>query len=376
MQQSFLQAYLQAFPRIDGWFSYDAALLFMAYNQLNAACGIVGDTLEIGVYQGLSAISVAFLRGSGRRMFAIDLFEELESSHDYGPGKTYRRLFEANMRAFHQPLDFLEIVTGASGRLNAANFPRSFSFCHVDGGHSPQETFADLKFASEILVPGGLLALDDYFNPQYPGVCEGAIEFMQASGRVLRPVAIGYNKVLFQKQPGAVDLNAQFIKAFPQVPRLASAPMWDTPVFLFGDPFRHFIDLYASTPQRFVPLGAAGVRAMFSPAHTKLSERAGRTISLPVVVKNTSEESFPEEANVLGLSYHLQSPEGQTIQHDNVRTYLDGSLEPGQQQQVKLRIEAPQARGHYRLEIDLVWESVMWFKDVGNPTCLVSLDVK
>jgi hypothetical protein len=75
MQPSFLQAYLPAFHRIGGWFSYDAALMFIAYNQLNAAHGITGDVLEIGVYQGLSAIAVAHLRGAGRRMTAIDVFE-------------------------------------------------------------------------------------------------------------------------------------------------------------------------------------------------------------------------------------------------------------------------------------------------------------
>src|SRR5580704_3323649 len=113
MQQSFLQAYLQAFHRIDGWFSYDAALLFMAYNQLNAAHGIAGDVLEIGVYQGLSAITVAHLRGAGRRMTAIDMFETRVTDAAYGSGKAYRELFEANMRAFHEPLAFLDIVTGA-----------------------------------------------------------------------------------------------------------------------------------------------------------------------------------------------------------------------------------------------------------------------
>ena len=76
MQPSFLQRYFDAFHRIQGWFVYDAALMFMAYNQLNAAHGIAGDALEIGVYHGLSAIAVAALRGPGRRMLATDLFEQ------------------------------------------------------------------------------------------------------------------------------------------------------------------------------------------------------------------------------------------------------------------------------------------------------------
>ena len=49
---------------------------------------------------------------------------------------------------------------------------------------------------------------------------------------------------------------------------------------------------------------------------------------------------------------------------------------PEQQAQVDLKVDAPPAKGTYQLEIDLVWEGVMWFKDVGNPTGLVTLEVK
>ncbi len=376
MQPSFLQRYLQAFQRIDGWFSYDAALLFMAYNQLNATHGISGDVLEIGVYRGLSAITVAHLRAPTRRMTASDLFETHSTDEAYGSGAAYRKVFEANMREFHQPLDFLDIVTAASGTLKAADFPQTFSFCHVDGGHSPEETLSDLLFASEILIPGGILALDDYFNPQQPGVSEGAIEFARQRSGVLRPVAIGYNKVLFQKQPGSVDLNAEFLKVFPYVPRLDPRPMWNTPVHLFGVPLRYAFDLYASTPARLMPLGAAGARAALSPRRKQVQARAGESISVPVAVKNTSQEMFPEGNNILGLSYHLLSASGETIQHDNLRTPLKGALPPDQQQQVDLKIQAPLKKGKYQLEIDLVWEGVMWFKDVGNPPGLIHLEVK
>ncbi len=69
----------------------------------------------------------------------------------------------------------------------------------------------------------------------------------------------------------------------------------------------------ASTPQRLVPLGSAGVRAVFLPERPQLSARAGQTISVPIVVKNTSRETFPEGSNVLGLSYHLLSSESSGI---------------------------------------------------------------
>jgi hypothetical protein len=245
----------------------------------------------------------------------------------------------------------------------------------VDGGHSQQETYADLKIASDVTVPGGLVALDDYFNPQFPGVCEGAVEFMLRNDGVLRPISIGYNKVLFQRLPAPFDLAAEFSRAFPQVANLTAVRMWNTSVLLFGGAFRDYFDLYASKPQQLVPLGAAGIRAAFSPDRKKLITRPAEVLSLPVRVNNSSNESFPHGDKVFGLSYHLLSSDGGTVQHDNARTYLQAPLQPNEQVSVDLRVAAPPAPGHYGLEIDLVWEDVMWFKDVGNPTCVIELEV-
>jgi hypothetical protein len=377
MQVGFLQSYLNAFSRIEGWFVYDAALMFMAYNQLIAAAGIAGDTLEIGVYYGLSAIAIASLRGKGRKMYAIDLFEQLGPNVAYGAGQSYRTRFEENMRSFFGATDFLVPIAGASGRLRSSDFPHSFSFCHVDGGHSPEETCSDLTFAADILLPGGLLALDDYFNPQHPGVCEGALDFKRLHSGVLQPVAIGFNKVIFCKYPCSIDLNAEFSKAFSQVPRVAvGGEMWGREVYLFGGPLRNYFDLYSSKPGRLVPSGEAGVRATFVPESTQLRVRAGQTVSLPVIVKNNSSEPFPHGDSVFGLSYHLLASGGQTIQHDNGRAWFERALQPSDQLAVELRILVPSAPGSYKLEIDLVWEGIMWFKDVANPTCVVGLEVR
>src|SRR4029453_1712711 len=100
MQRSFLQSYLGAFHSIEGWFSYDAALMFMAYNQLISAAGISGDVLEIGVHHGLSAIAIATLRGAGRRLYGIDLFEKLQSKNVSASGRGNRKMFEQNMKSF------------------------------------------------------------------------------------------------------------------------------------------------------------------------------------------------------------------------------------------------------------------------------------
>ncbi len=71
----------------------------------------------------------------------------------------------------------------------------------------PRRPNADLRLCWEITRPGGLIALDDYFNPSFPGVCEGAITFFKSHPGTLIPIAVGFNKVLFQKAPAALDVT-------------------------------------------------------------------------------------------------------------------------------------------------------------------------
>jgi hypothetical protein len=372
VERSFLQAYLAAFNSISGWFQFDAGLMFIAYNQFLAGRGIAGDTLEIGVHHGLSAILVAALRGPDRRFAAVDLFEELQERNLSGSGHGDRAVFERNMRRFHPNLDFMTVIARPSTELRPTDLGRAFSFCHIDGGHSRRETLSDLTLAHSVLMPGGLVALDDYFNAEFPGVSEGAAEFMLGHPGALRPIAIGFSKVLFQKLPAQFDLNADFERAFPGVEH-KTVCFWDTPARLFSGVLRSHFDLYVSTPRRLAPFGAAGPRARIEPRLAEKWAARGQAFTLPVMVTNVSAEAFPSGDRVFGLSYHLLSASGALLRHDNERVYLETPIEPGESRLVELAARAPEEPGRYRLEIDLVWEGLMWFKDIGNPTSVVEL---
>jgi predicted O-methyltransferase YrrM len=170
---SFLQRYFSAFRGIEGWFQTDAALTFMAYNQILARHGVAGHTLEIGVHHGLSAICIASLRGRERLFYAIDLFDELQSQNISHSGAGERAVFERNIERLFPDTSFLRTIARASADVVPSDLGSGFSFCHVDGGHSREETQRDLALCAAVLLPGGIVALDDYFNPEYPGVSEG-----------------------------------------------------------------------------------------------------------------------------------------------------------------------------------------------------------
>jgi hypothetical protein len=344
----------------------------MLYNQILTRHGLAGDVLEIGVHHGLSSIAVASLRGSGARLYAVDLFEDLQGLNLSRSGAGNRKTFEDNMRSFFGDTGFIRTLTRASRDLTPAELGQSLSFCHIDGGHSRRETFDDLRLCYQAMAPGGIVALDDYFNVEFPGVCEGAVEFMLKHPGALQPLAVGFHRVLFQKQPVSFDIAAEFLQCFPYIEH-RTVQLWDRPTILFTAPLRHYFDLQASTPDKFHKLGSVPPRAVVRPEVTTLRAAAGERVTLPVSITNNSSERFPCGDHVFGLSYHLLSGTGECLRYDNDRTYFTSALAPGQTADYDLAVDVPRDKGEYRLELDLVWEGVIWFQGIGNPTVSVEL---
>jgi hypothetical protein len=364
--ETFLEAYLRSFDRIEGWFSPDAALMFMAYASVLADHGLSGSVLEIGVHQGLSAIAVAAIRGEGAEFVAVDLFDELQAHNVSASGRGNRSRFERNLTAFFGDTGFIRCIASPSAAIEPAELGVRFSFCHVDGGHSVGETSSDLELCAAVLRPGGLLALDDYFNPSHPGVCEGAMRFRWAHPDVLVPVAVGFNKVLLQKQPAPFDLHDAFERCLAGIPHRI-VRFWETPARLYSA-FAAFIDIRASSPRRLVASNAVRMDAELRTETSELTARLGDgTIHVPVHVVNRSMVPFRSgtvEAP-FGLSYHLMAGDGRELRFDNVRSYFDSPIAPGDARTVALAVDVPETEGSYQVELDIVWEGMMWLKSCG-----------
>jgi hypothetical protein len=150
--------------------------------------------------------------------------------------------------------------------------------------------------------------------------------------------------------------------------------MWGRPVWLFESPLVPSIDLERSTPRRLVPRPEAALlmRATIEPGKDTLEARSGQAVTIPVRVVNGMSVDF---GWTHGLSYHVYSADGQLLKWDNPRSAFYPALSPGGEQLVSLAVIAPEATGRYRLEVDVVWEGVAWFKDKGNPTGIVDLRV-
>ena len=366
-----LGRYFERMQALPGWFLPDAALMFMAYNQLVADRVVPGNTLEIGVYHGKSAIAVASLRGEAGLFTAVDVFDDLQSrdgsAHDVG----LKGVFLANMAASFPTLDWMRVIVAPSATVRAEALG-PHSFCHIDGLHSAEGTYSDMLLCAEVVVPGGLVALDDYFNQRFPGVSEGALLFERHHPGVLTPIAVGFNKVLFQRAAES-DLNQRFARHFDCIPTHVTS-MWGTPVALFESSLVPCIDLDSSTPHRLIPRTESRLlmRATIEPETVAVSAARGQALTIPVRVVNRSTVDFGWN---IGLSYHVFSVGGGLVRWDNPRSHFCPALPPGTEGQITVGVVAPEAAGAYTLEFDMVWEGIACFKDKGNRTSAVTLTV-
>jgi predicted O-methyltransferase YrrM len=373
--QSFLKRYRAAFGTMQGMFSFDAALLMMAYAELAADYCTRADTLEIGVHHGLSAVAVASMRGAGRNFVAIDLFEEMQEQNVSHSGLGNKARFLSNMKAvFGDDIGFVNVIAALSSSLSPRELGQTYSVCHVDGGHSCEETYRDLVLCSQILQPCGLLVLDDYFNPNFPGVSEGAVRFKQQEQQAeLMPLAVGFNKALFQKK-GHHHLNDEFERRFPRVPH-TKIELWERPALHFACELSSLFDLDHSTPYTLIPRESVSMAVRLNPQVTSLYGRPGELLFVPIHVENMSDITLCFTDQPIGLSYHMASESGDMIAFDNKREYFGNPLSPGSQRMVDLPVNCPQDTGRYRVEVDLVWEGVCWFKEKGNRAPVLTLTV-
>lgn len=160
---------------VAGWFTEKDAVIFDAIDVAQRNAGITGDVLEIGCYQGTSAVLLGYMRQDGERFVICDLFDGVtESDEDtaervryYTPGFN-RQMFEANYLRFHSSLP--EIIAQPSSVLHNCGLERTFRFIHIDGSHAYEQVWSDLLLAKKLLIPGGVVAFDDLLSPHTPGV--------------------------------------------------------------------------------------------------------------------------------------------------------------------------------------------------------------
>lgn len=167
---------------VRGWFFvYDHALFQMILKDLQR--DVEGDLAEIGVAFGRSAIALSNYRQPTDKLYLFDLCVDV-------PQEEAQR----NIDQFGTSGN-IEWRVGDSTLLtpDTLQFDRPLRFLHVDGSHEHGAVVKDLTTFSGKMADGGIIAMDDYNDQEYPGVTSGTLQFLfENPDWVL--FAIGQNK--------------------------------------------------------------------------------------------------------------------------------------------------------------------------------------
>ncbi|PAZ10754.1 hypothetical protein CLM62_39245 [Streptomyces sp. SA15] len=182
---------------VPGWFPPLDQVLFTWFLERQEANGFQGDLLELGAYMGKSAILAGHHLRDGEKFTVCDLFggEAPDGPNKAETAKSYssltRQAFEQNYLSFHDELP--TVIEAPTSVISEKVAPKTCRFVHIDASHLYEHVYGDIGAARDILVPDGIVVLDDFRSEHTPGVSVAVWEAVLNRG--LRPICLSTQKL-------------------------------------------------------------------------------------------------------------------------------------------------------------------------------------
>ncbi len=193
---------LDAFRGIEGWMADEAADLTSRLFHWQRSVRAVTGVLELGVFKGRYLSLLASLaQGTGAPIVGVDAFTSRVGEQIPEPDRDYARdAVLATVQALAPGSALPTLVVAFTADVDAGTLrglsPGGYSFISVDAGHLAADVAADLALVGQLTAERTIIAADDVFNPQTPGVMEGLCRHFAADpGTVLAPFAWAGNKL-------------------------------------------------------------------------------------------------------------------------------------------------------------------------------------
>jgi hypothetical protein len=180
---------------VSGWLARSDAELFQALLTVQVQRNIVGAVAEIGVHHGKSFIPMAISNG-GQKCYAIDIFGRQDLNIDASGSGDKQQLFD-NLKRFGVATNGITIDERLSTVVQPGDIEARVGkvrFFHIDGGHHLEAIVNDLYLAEAVMLPEGIIAVDDVFRPEWPEVSMGLFSYLAGKKRDFIPFAVGFNK--------------------------------------------------------------------------------------------------------------------------------------------------------------------------------------
>lgn len=190
----------EIFGRVEGWLGERMSQMVMIFGRILDENQVRGHIAEFGVHHGLFLFLLNALRNENEECFAIDVFDRQQLNIDHS-GSGSLSIFLSHLETLMgAQRSFFRIVERDTTTFSTAEVIELFGntgvkFLSVDAGHTTLHACNDLHLAQEVLVPGGIVALDDYMSVHWPGVTEGFYRFMATRNRRFKPLMFFQNKL-------------------------------------------------------------------------------------------------------------------------------------------------------------------------------------
>ena len=200
--------------RIEGWLDRFTAKRTFDLLLAQERASVSGTLYEVGLYHGkyFSLLIDSAIR-QGDRVVGVDTF-------DYVPQTAFRAGLEQVLSAYYGVNTTLgsfnvDLAGGLSSDIGVSDLLGRLGgqarFISIDGSHEYTDVLWDLGVAREMLVPGGIIAVDDYLHPVSLGVTAATDRFLLQNDD-LAPFAYIANK-LFLARPGWADRYRRAMEA-------------------------------------------------------------------------------------------------------------------------------------------------------------------
>jgi len=190
-----LSSYLNSMDNIEGWCQPELWNCIEPIDLFQKENKIEGPIAEIGVYQGKFFIGLALTKADEIGHCAIDVFNMQEFNLDKA-GQGNLQVFEKNLA--QNKVHGYEIVVADSLRIAeeiVESRRNKYSMFSVDGCHMIEHTINDFKLAMKMVKKEGVIFIDDYYNPNWPGVQEGIVKFYLNHSPAFVPFLFNCNKL-------------------------------------------------------------------------------------------------------------------------------------------------------------------------------------
>ncbi|TWA80494.1 methyltransferase family protein [Azospirillum brasilense] len=187
--------------RVEGWIFPENLRMVELLAGFQDRNGVTGGVCEIGVHHGRFFIALHNAVGASETSVAVDVFEDQSSNID-GSGLGNLSTFQANLNRFATAPNSVRIHKADSlsltpPDLSAITGGRRIRLFSIDGGHTAEHTVHDFRLAMAVTRTDGVIIVDDFHNPHWPGVNIGINRLFTLDTPSFAPFGYMRDKLLF-----------------------------------------------------------------------------------------------------------------------------------------------------------------------------------